>query len=1085
MSNKLNQNPSQENVKTIENLLNQLNSISSSSSKQNHNPQNQNFLNESLIKKLNEILNQINLIDLENLLNQNSSLHKDFLYRKLPKIQSNLLIKVFLSESNLNHSNSILTWLGFSSSKHISNSKINKQFLIKLAKVSINSIILSLKNYQDQDQNHQNHQIILNLFNLLNSILNQFHLIDWYHSIFKDNLNLSISSSSSTSIQISLEDWNDFLNLLISIPQKLSKLIHQISSSNSSNQNILIQFDLNHFLSKFSLEFFDLIKSFNLSIHQINSFNQNSILPIKPLNLVLIKLINIGFLNTNFQSNSSSTTTFNFFSTIWQKLINSILNSNHHQNFSLWNLIIFHLPFSEMKTFIASLLSHLESNLIPTDSNIYFSTNSQSLDIEWAGAQILKFFFGHWGTQNHLGSIDPYQSLTSIIINTNPWSIFTARIIARWSAISFHHAPLARHQLSKMAMDAFSNQNQISNGSPSHHAFLLVLLLLTASPINSSTTPSPIQISLDPVFIDAIQRSLNSLRRPFRLMGMLMAETLTSFNKSNLTPKLDFGHDFNSSSDKDPDNLICSQIRQLTQNWNPSSSPSTSWSQLLSDLANSQISPEIQFNSNSDPIENHSNLNVSSQSISSFSTTSSISDPPILELSSTLRLSPPTSINRSIKPKIEVLSSHSNSDSLEPYEIPLEDLERLKPSDSFNQSESDYSKIKNKVHSPVYLSELSQYLKDHQNFERIQIGLKACAELIRRKKNWGSELIENSIDLTFSLLNLQDNFDLEGFEKFRQDGLRALIVCAPEKVAPCIIEQIFFHHYTVLQRIGMMNAIAMAACELAELDGFDNTQESEFVSKRTIESNPIHNSLIEAQENHQINDLSIKFNHFNLLSQQPRPKWISQRLLKERQDQAILKGQKANNQFQALGHKNFLIPMVYRMSSYLDESIRLNLKYGIGKPYLGSGWNILLDPILLTHFISTLKILIYTCQKSFIIDNRQTICKECFNLMFKIFQFSKKWSKEDDKQFQDFQSVEKVGLELILILLEGIIENENQNTLKQNQSLLIDQIESNKLNHTKSICLRNFYSQHSWDHQNLNVDKESILDFLGRIDEFI
>jgi hypothetical protein len=48
--------------------------------------------------------------------------------------------------------------------------------------------------------------------------------------------------------------------------------------------------------------------------------------------------------------------------------------------------------------------------------------------------------------------------------------------------------------------------------------------------------------------------------------------------------------------------------------------------------------------------------------------------------------------------------------------------------------------MKDQAPKPVYLFQLSQYLKDLDNFERIHIALIKAETLIRRKWDWGTKL---------------------------------------------------------------------------------------------------------------------------------------------------------------------------------------------------------------------------------------------------------------------------------------------------------------------------------------------------------
>ncbi|CAE6526066.1 unnamed protein product [Rhizoctonia solani] len=100
---------------------------------------------------------------------------------------------------------------------------------------------------------------------------------------------------------------------------------------------------------------------------------------------------------------------------------------------------------------------------------------------------------------------------------------------------------------------------------------------------------------------------------------------------------------------------------------------------------------------------------------------------------------------------------------------------------------------------------------------RVELALDVGAELIRKKRGYGSELEENAINLAYLFVGLQDNFDLDRFEERRQTVLVALVACCPTKAAPTIIEQFFHHQYSTAQRFTMLNALALGARELAGL----------------------------------------------------------------------------------------------------------------------------------------------------------------------------------------------------------------------------------------------------------------------------
>ncbi|KAF8827406.1 hypothetical protein HHX47_DHR4000193 [Lentinula edodes] len=107
-----------------------------------------------------------------------------------------------------------------------------------------------------------------------------------------------------------------------------------------------------------------------------------------------------------------------------------------------------------------------------------------------------------------------------------------------------------------------------------------------------------------------------------------------------------------------------------------------------------------------------------------------------------------------------------------------------------------------------------------EDADRIEVALNHAEELIRKKKDYGTELDpieENAVNLAYGLAGLQDKYNLDGFNELRQNARNALVACSPRKAAPCIIEEFSKNQYSTEQRFVMLNAVALGARELASL----------------------------------------------------------------------------------------------------------------------------------------------------------------------------------------------------------------------------------------------------------------------------
>ncbi|KNZ44992.1 hypothetical protein VP01_85g7 [Puccinia sorghi] len=756
-------------------------------------------------------------------------------------------------------------------------------------------------------------------------------------------------------------NWISFINNLIAIPTKLSAFIHQHQTHH--------ELETNHFLTNISIQFHALI--------EFIATTSDPTIHIKNIQYLLTKLINIGFISLDINTIQLQKPQ-DLISAIWSQLITAPLTNSNPQLPLLWQSTIFSLPRTELKSFIASFLLHLQYHL-PLQQ-LQFSTNPHASAVEQAGAEILKFYLGHWGSENTLGTTDLFELITEILTTTQGWTIDTARFIARWSSLTIHLDSTlnARTFLAKSTLHAFACPTQIAHGTVSQHSFLLVLLLLTACPIPpSKTAQSPANICLDPVFINAIQRSLSSLRPQFRLLGMLMAELLTEFYRLPGSTKLDFGHNFDKADDEE--SRMCVAIRELSQGWKTSPHiPDHLWRELLSSMAaeHQKKVAAHQLKPRSHPAHDV------------LAETGSLTHPNQLTLTE-LRLAPKEALipSRNGKPKIEVLESIPADPELEAYGISEEDLGSLYPPSHHHEDdegraatlepEFDYSQMKDQVHKPVFLAQLSEYLKDSENFDRVRIGLMEAETLIRRKRNWGTELQEHAMDLTHTMLNLQDNFDLEGFERYRQVALVALIISAPMSVGPCVIEQMFYHQYSIAQRLGMLNSLIRAVLELADVGPPPPPRINEERFKR-IKSHPIHSLLVDYQS--QDSDLKTPAHPESVspslqsLERQPQPQWISRRLASQRKgypadnDDDIRRDGNDRHEYEHVQvttsnlqvEERFLQIIVNRLSWYLEEFNRSSCSGTIGKGvFSGAGWMILWEPLLVQKLVSTIKLLTF------------------------------------------------------------------------------------------------------------------------------
>jgi len=116
-----------------------------------------------------------------------------------------------------------------------------------------------------------------------------------------------------------------------------------------------------------------------------------------------------------------------------------------------------------------------------------------------------------------------------------------------------------------------------------------------------------------------------------------------------------------------------------------------------------------------------------------------------------------------------------------------------------------------------------QYLRATDDPIKQEVALSSAEELIRQKEGVGSEIEENAQDLAKAIYALQDTFNLEGFDKFQQDSIVALLVAAPIPTFSVIIDEFYDRNSSDSQRSLALRCISLSVKELA---GWKETKQS-------------------------------------------------------------------------------------------------------------------------------------------------------------------------------------------------------------------------------------------------------------------
>ncbi|KAF2627864.1 hypothetical protein BU25DRAFT_448330 [Macroventuria anomochaeta] len=168
---------------------------------------------------------------------------------------------------------------------------------------------------------------------------------------------------------------------------------------------------------------------------------------------------------------------------------------------------------------------------------------------------------------------------------------------------------------------------------------------------------------------------------------------------------------------------------------------------------------------------------------------------------------------------IEVLSESEDEDAdLMAYSKPDSDPE--------DDDEDPAAINRNKPTAPVYIRDLVADLRDQENYDRHELALSTATSLIRRKTNFGTEVVDHLEELATTLTGLQNGLELENFAQQRQQALIAVLLVRPAQMARWFARSFFSGDYSLTQRIAMLTTLGLGARELA---GMKNTSTDDFI----------------------------------------------------------------------------------------------------------------------------------------------------------------------------------------------------------------------------------------------------------------
>ena len=335
--------------------------------------------------------------------------------------------------------------------------------------------------------------------------------------------------------------------------------------------------------------------------------------------------------------------------------------------------------------------------------------------------------------------------------------------------------------------------------------------------------------------------------------------------------------------------------------------------------------------------------------------------------------------------------------------------------------------------------------------------------------------------MVYALLSLNDNFDLESFAEKRQAALNALIAVAP-RMAPlyvfispfflqsnasdllfsALIEEFFKNQYSTDQRYVALNALATGARELASLPipaSMVSSERTSFSSKML--PGPLHHKYILAQKSDTylvpllMDEISRQALNNEQSDTNRYPEIIRERRLRLKKPHGITEVSPSHPLSQLQKHPHtpttkfievaaefFIMPFINQFWIFLRDGQmreeRTAHNEGRGR-YYGAGSGLILNPLVLSHVLRTLGILINASQNA--PEWLAVIGPESLELAITIgtrpVSLLESSDREDVAGHENEASVLTSALELALVVLNGSLEIDGGKILSLEHTTLI------------------------------------------------
>ncbi|KAI1813008.1 telomere length regulation protein-domain-containing protein [Poronia punctata] len=155
-----------------------------------------------------------------------------------------------------------------------------------------------------------------------------------------------------------------------------------------------------------------------------------------------------------------------------------------------------------------------------------------------------------------------------------------------------------------------------------------------------------------------------------------------------------------------------------------------------------------------------------------------------------------------------------------------------KPDSDAEDSDDDPTLInRDKPKAPVYIRDLISFIRDTDNYDKQKVALATAPALIRRKASYGTEVSSHAEELASLLIGLPDKFNLDEFDSLRLQGMIAVVVAQPKKMAPWFAKTFFDGDYSLSQRASILVVLGLSGREIAGFDVSEYASAAHFPSK--------------------------------------------------------------------------------------------------------------------------------------------------------------------------------------------------------------------------------------------------------------